>query len=108
MMNKMVENDETRVKVWRNKDEFLGYGTLLGCVPISEFRSLEDFKKGVKEFLFKIRKVTPETLTEEEKRFEEHWIELEQDKDYLNKTTPKIRLDNGQIVYGCQIWWEVE
>jgi len=41
-----------------------------------------------------------------EETFEKHWEREISFQPYNKQTTPKIRLDSGEIVYGCQIWWK--
>ena len=38
--------------------------------------------------------------------FEKMWTQAQGDKKEKEATTPKILLDNGETVYGCQTWWE--
>lgn len=96
-----------RVKVWKSKKEYLGEGEFLGCVPMTEVSSEDEYKANLKDFQKRILNALgalPKDLIDTfERKFEEMWGMSE---PYGKMTTPKIWLDNGKIVYGCQIWWE--
>lgn len=99
----------TRVKVWETVDPndpdagYLGEGVLLGCVPIAEVYPIEEQKRVFLEFL---RKDTPSLFSDEEEEAETLALIDQSFEQRRGRTTPKIRLDSGKIVYGCEVWWE--
>ena len=91
----------TRVKVWRDQDHYLGEGELIGWAPMTEVYPEEEYKKNYFDFL---RRFTGADVPDE--FLEEKWQQSIKLQPYSEQKTPKIILDNGEIVYGCQIWWE--
>jgi len=76
-----------RVKVWNgDKSKYLGEGTLVGFVTVYVFRNPDGG-------------ISSSTFAEEEP--EGIPGELIEKID----SNPKIQLDDGRIVYGCQTWW---
>lgn len=76
-----------RVKVWNgDKSKYLGEGTMVGFVPVYIIRNPEG---GISSNTFAEEK--PEGIPDE----------LIEKID----SNPKIVLDDGRIVYGCQTWW---
>ena len=103
-----------RVKVWeyidkRNPDAgYLGEGEFLGCVPMTEVHTEEEYKQRKKDWLRKVLRAIgmPYEGLLFEQNFEKHWKRAMVAIPYEKQTTPKIKLDSGKIVYGCQIWWK--
>ena len=103
-----------RVNVWKYIDRnnpkagFLGEGEFLGCVLITEVYSEEEYKQRKKEYISRVLKQMgmPEEGAFFEETFERIWQREMSLQPYNEQTTPKIRLDSGEIVYGCQIWWK--
>jgi len=99
-----------RVKVWIDRDRYLGSGQLVGHVTIAEaYKDIyhiatteEVLELYLQNMLGFIARLTPDKLPQSlvEKLKDERAKELEV------ATTPKIILDSGATVYGCQIWWE--
>ena len=94
-----------RVMVWRNNEEYLGEGVLVGSVTMLEaykhIYGVEDEEK-VRELIYAntvafFTKLSGAPLSEEQLR---NFRESAGDGG-----TPKIELDAGFTVYGCQIWW---
>ena len=75
----------TRVAVLSaDAERFLGYGVYVGdedCPPLREWLAREARKLGCE--------ITARRLETGE----------------LKKLNPKIRLDNGTVVWGCECWW---
>ena len=86
--------DGSRVKVMSgNGQTDLGLGTLVGCVPVYFFRGPEGnllsdklCEKKPSRAQICVMKLSGATLVEKQ-------------------ANPKIVLDNGDTVYGCQVWW---
>lgn len=97
-----------RVKVWEWVDPndpeagYLGEGEFMGNVPLSEVISEEEQKENFKAFCLR----TLDILESDEDVLMEEVNRMFAEMNYSERTTPKIRLDSGKIVYGCQIWWE--
>lgn len=78
-----------RVRVWNgDKSKYLGEGIIVGFVPVYIFRNPDG---GISSNHFAEEK--PEGIPE-------HLIEK-------LDSNPKIMLDSGQVVYGCQTWWSL-
>lgn len=76
-----------RVRVWNgDKSECLGEGTLVGFVPVYIVR---DPDGGI--FSNTLAEEKPEGIPDE------LIVKLD--------SNPKIVLDSGRVVYGCQTWW---
>lgn len=76
-----------RVKVWNgDKSEYLGEGKCIDAVTV---------------YIVK----TEDGISSSDNPEEKPWGVDEDDILELSNN-PKILLDNGQIVYGCQVWWE--
>lgn len=103
-----------RVKVWKyvnvqNPDEgYIGEGEFIGHVPMSEVITKEEAKKRFKSFLSSVLKQIgmPHEGAYFDATFEKNWARKEEESPYEKQTTPKIILDSGEVVYGCQIWWQ--
>lgn len=92
----MEETERLRVKVWDGRGEkYLGLGWLVGEVTAYAFR-----KPGTYAL------VTQSDPTQEPP--DELVAEMESKGFYLDKLddNPVIELDNGETVYGSQVWWE--
>jgi hypothetical protein len=99
----------TRVMVWADSETPLGSGNLVGDVPLVEayeaIYKTADVDALLEKFCFN-------TLAMASK----FGIDLpplgmipEMSKKLVGKfnlsVTPKIVLDTGEVVYGCQVWW---
>ena len=83
---------DTRVKVWgEGADGPLSYGKLVGYVTVY-FVETEDGLRSLENA--------------EEKPTNEQIAEMGGSQLCSIEDNPKIRLDSGEIVYGCQVWWE--
>lgn len=80
-----------RVQVWNgDQSEFLGHGELVGTATVY-------FVAGADGGLYSME-------NPEERPPEEMLREL--DGEIIESAdNPKIRLDDGSHVYGCQVWW---
>jgi hypothetical protein len=80
-----------RVRVWNgDKSEFLGEGNYVGDVSVYFFRMPDGSLQSLKN-----AEIEPS-----EDLVPEGAVVVESDGN------PKIVLDSGQTVYGCQVWWE--
>ncbi len=91
-----------RIRVWKDPKKEPVMGELVGHTPLSELITLEEYletRKLLFRDLFKDSK---------DKDFELMWkmAQTEMRRSYVKVTTPKIVLDDGEIVYGCGVWWE--
>ena len=80
-----------RVEVFSgNGKEFLGAGTMVGFVPVYIIRELDSIK-GI--YSSHNAEVKPEGVPDE----------------LITKidSNPKIKLDDGKVVYGCQVYWKL-
>lgn len=85
------------VRVWTGDGEtYLGLGTYLGEVDVHFFR----FPDGHLESQFDAE-LEPSSI------FVEH-MEQAGAEHIVSPANPKIELSDGQIVYGCQVWWQPE
>lgn len=74
------------VKVWNgDQSEYLGEGILVGFVSVYIIRG----PNGIRS--------VHDAETKPEGVPEEFFEKLD--------SNPKIQLDSGRIVYGCQVWW---
>lgn len=102
-----------RVKVWKFVDKrdpekgCLGEGEHLGCVPMTEVYTEEEYKERKKAWMQKVLESMgmPHEGVVFEEMFENMWKRKVFFQPFSEQTTPKIRLDSGEIVYGCQVWW---
>ena len=102
-----------RIKVWKSVDMndrgvgYLGEGELLGPAPMSEVYTEEEFKENQKEYVRGICRElgVPEDGEFFEEKFKNIWSMI-QSATYDFVSTLKIRMDSGEIVYRCQVWWE--
>ncbi len=83
-----MRNMGTRVKVWSGDQKtYLGEGTLIGFVTVYFLVENDgSLKSGANA--------------------EEKPVGYPEDRIVEATGNPKIRLDNGEFVYGCQVWWE--
>lgn len=94
MKMKIRREPGMRVNVWSgNGKDSLGQGTYVGDVPLYYFwmsdgsiRSLKDAEEKPPDELILEMIAIGGTLT-------------------VSPENPKIELDSGEIVYGCQVWW---
>ena len=103
---------DVRVQVWVNGDTPLGEGRLVGKVKLVEaykdmYKEQDEAKLAEAYVTNTVRffshsgllpKVVPSELTKTIKR--------QQLMSFHNHYTPKIIMDDGSVVYGCQIWWK--
>jgi len=76
-----------RVRVWNgDRSEFLGEGEYIGNVTVYFVRT--------------------ESGISSAKNAEQKPDNVPEDDIVEAPNNPKIVLDNGQVVYGCQVWWE--
>ena len=96
------EGFSSRVEVWETSRNPLGEGQIIGYIPLTEVftdKEKEDIAKGIND---------PKLI-----KFLSRYIPKEQLKklqdnigsNLRNTKTPVIQLDNGEIVYGCQVYW---
>ena len=100
----------TRVKVWVDAETPLGEGELVGKVPLVD--AYEVIYKTIdvnilqEKYCLNIIAVAanhgilpppPDKLPKIMKKML---------NNFNLATTPKIVLDTGEVVYGCQIWWK--
>ena len=86
-----------RVKVHSGTGkELLGYGNFVGCVPVF-------FWRGSGGNLLSDKKCEERPSLQIIKEMEASGAELVE-----LQSNPKIVLDNGDVVYGCQVWWQPE
>jgi hypothetical protein len=79
-----------RVNVWNgDKSEFLGQG---------------DYLKDVRVYFIEMPDGSLRSLTNAEERPTQNMMPPGA-KLIATDGNPKIRLDNGKVVYGCQVWW---
>ena len=71
----------------------LGYGNFVGCVPVYFWRGPEGNLLSNKECE---EKPSPQTI---------EVMEAEGAKLVELQSNPKIILDSGDVVYGCQVYW---
>jgi len=99
-----------RVKVWKDKDHYLGEGNLVGSATMFEAYSsiykvntdeevVDLLINNMKHFMAPM--ISDRIPTELWEIFRKEQLS----HLHLNKT-PKIILDTGETVYGCQIWWD--
>lgn len=91
-----MDNGEigARVRVWSEQSGFLGEGMHAGTATVYLFRTDGDHLF----FVGNPSKMPADYLIEEVRRM---GGELE-----IVEDNPRILLDSGDIVYGCQVWWE--
>jgi len=88
----------TKVKVWLDKEHYLGIGVLVDWVSLKDTGILfEDNFKSYVNFL-KHMGIYDENRLEEIKTISRC--------SWENSKTPKILMEDGKIYYGNQIWWE--
>lgn len=81
-----------RVKVWNgDQSQFLGEGEYVGDVPVYFIRMPDD---------------TLRSLHNAEEPPPKEFLEETGGKLVKMPRNPKIKLDSGDTVYGCQVWWE--
>ena len=91
-LDKIIEGDQKRVRVWNgDQSEYLGEGTLVGNVKVYFIR-MED--GSIKSSHNAEEEPDPNTIPE--------GATVASMDD-----NPKIILDNGNVIYGCQCWWDV-
>lgn len=100
----------TRVKVWATGETPLGEGNLVGNVPLVEaFEAIyktADTTALLEKYTFNAIALAA--------RFGIDTPPLDKIPEMAHKmadkfskaTTPKIVLDTGEVVYGCQVWWD--
>ena len=77
-----------RVKVWNgDQSKYLGEGTLLGTATVYFFPDKDGIIHSLKNAEEKPKDIPGEDIIK-------------------SANNPKIELDTGEIVYGCQVWWE--
>jgi len=104
----------TRVKVWKyinaqNPDEgYIGEGEFVGHVPMSKVMTKEEYKEAKKKFIANMLRqlCMPDKGLLFEQTFAKHWKREQEVHPFEKATTPKIVLDSGEVVYGCQVWWK--
>lgn len=104
----------TRVKVWKfinqkNPDEgYIGEGKLVGHVQMTEVMTKKEYKEAKRKFVSNVLKQMgmPDKGLIFEGYFKKHWKREQEIQPFEKQTTPKIILDSGEVVYGCQVWWK--
>jgi len=77
----------TRVDVWNgDRTKHLGKGTLVGFVPVYIIRNPDHSISSLSDAESKPEGIPEEFVT-------------------MIESNPKIELDGGEVVYGCQVWW---
>jgi hypothetical protein len=77
-----------RVKVWNgDQSEYLGEGTFVGYATVYFIANLDGSITSCDNAEKKPEGIPEERIIE-------------------SGNNPKIKLDNGRIVYGCQVWWQ--
>jgi hypothetical protein len=100
--------EESKVQVWLNKDTYLGEGTLTGSATMME--AYQDIY-GIQDEEEILKKYISNAISFSERMFKKKAPQEAIDKfasearNNLSHCTPKIILDSGKTVYGCQIWW---
>jgi len=85
-----------RVEVWNGTGEtYLGKGYFVGLVDVYAIHT------GPFGYILSEEDPTKEPSEENLK-----WAEENGGEYSLIKLNPKLKMDDGRIIYGCQCWWQ--